>query len=88
MLGVRGFPYVFLLFLNTSGQVDINPTRDPISDFVDKITTIFWIMQIERMVFYRLGNLRLKYKCPRVLFAGGNIVCGCVMVLPAMEDGR
>ena len=28
-------------------------------------------------VFYRLGNLRLKYKCPRVLFAGGNIICGC-----------
>ena len=51
MLGVRGFPYVFLLFLNTSGQVDMSPTRDPISDFVDKITTIFWIMQIERMFF-------------------------------------
>ena len=45
-------------------------------------------MQIERMVFYRLGNFRLKYKCQRVLFAGGNIVCGSVMVLSAMEDGR
>ena len=41
MLGVCGLPLEFLLFPDRLGQVGVSPTRNPIFDFADKITTFF-----------------------------------------------